>query len=392
MDSAHISGMHNQSLCTRCGVLFLAAAIMRVAVPVSADDDRFLILVFPLFGEVPPEFELPTATRIAESLMLELPANIRAVAETPAQMPQPGEAQKLARTRAVEMGAVVAIWGELMDPGSCTAPRLLLISTINVESGTVLKRNVCPEDAGPGIISRAIALATMNSLRSGLVKSMSLVEDNTRDSAKSASDIPEAPRCPEPPPPEKCPQVQCPPLPEPLRPRFLFSVGPLVSSHPNWDSFGIGAEIDFFYSPRPWLELGLGIQAFRGRYVKISNVNALYNDWPLIINSRFRFGGATLEGTADLGFMLAWTQLEALFKHPAVASVKSVTKWNPAISASLGLRWWTSWGIGLHLQAGPTVYLRRQLYRYRIDGVTEIVLSMQVVSLHASFSLVIPFG
>jgi len=384
-----------RSLVANCGILVLIPAILLEANPVRADEDKLLMLVFPVFMKAPDELKLPSAARIAESLLMELPANVRAVAQTPSPMPQPGQARDLVQAQAKKRGAVVAIWSELVDPGACQAPHILQINILEVESGNILKRNLCPEEADPGALSRAIALVIMNTFRSGLVKSISLIENKVRDSKDLAADIPKAPDCPEVKPcpkAEKVPEVKCPALPTPPRSSFFISTGFMFSSHPSWDSSGLGVGIDVLYSPTAWFELGLGVQALRGRHVNVSDVNALYTDWPLSIWGRVRFGSAELEGTADLGFLIAMTRLEVLFEKPIGLSVKNVTKWNPAMFASLGLRWWMPFGLGLHLQAGPTVYLRRQLYRYSIDGVTEIVMSMQVVSFHASLSLVIPLN
>jgi hypothetical protein len=382
-----------RSLGVNCGILALALAILLEANPIRADEDKLLMLVFPVFMDVPEELELPSAARIAESLLMELPANVEAVAQTPAAMPPPGQTRAMAQAQAEKTGAVVAIWGELGDPGSCKAPHVLRINILDVDSGNVLKRNLCPEQADPGALSRAIALVIMNTFRSGLVKSIGLIENKARKPKNLAAEIPKVTSCPEPEPcpkTEKVPEVKCPAPPEPPGPSFFISTGFIFSSHPSWESCGFGAGIDVLYSPTPWFEMGLGVQALRGRHVKVSDVNGLYTDWPLSIRGRVRFGGAALEGTADLGFLIAMTRLEVLFEKPIGLSVKNVTKWNPAMFASLGLRWWMPFGLGLHLQAGPTVYLRRQLYRYTIDGVTEIVMSMQVVSFHASLSLVVP--
>jgi len=161
----------------------------------------------------------------------------------------------------------------------------------------------------------------------------------------------------------------------------------LFTSHPQWSSYGLGVAAEFSYSPLEWLEMGLGIQAVRGRHVQVTDVDALYTSWPAVLFGRARFGGVNLEFTADLGFMLTWSRLDALLEAQAAKSTAEVERVNPGVFGRAGLRWWITLNAGLHLLVGSTVYLRRQRYSYGYYGFSTSVLSMHLASFESQLML-----
>jgi hypothetical protein len=368
---------------------------LAVSLPLArAGEPERKLLVLPIFGVVPPEMEIPGAQRIAESLLLELPESIAVMAEEPAGKLVPEDIEGLVRSRAEELAAVAVVWGELKAPKICQAPRLVRIRILDLGSNLILDRDLCPEEADAGDLSRAIAVATMNALRSGLVQSLSLIDDHAGKVAKKIPKAPRCPKCPEPEPcpqPEPCPRCECPECPKPPRPEFFLAAGPLFTSHPQWSSYGLGLAAEFSYSPLEWLEVGLGMQAVRGRHVQVTDVDALYTSWPVVLFGRARFGGTVLEVTADLGFMLTWSRLDALLESQAAKSTAEVERVNPGVLGRAGLRWWITRNAGLHLLVGSTVYLRRQRYSYGYYGFATSVLSMHVASFESQLMLTLAF-
>lgn len=375
--------------------IFAAIFSLVILLPAArAGEPERKLLVLPIFGVVPPEMEIPRAQRIAESLLLELPESIQVVAEEPAGKLVPEDIEGLVRSRAEELEAVAVVWGELKVPKTCQAPRLVRIRILDLGSNLILDRDLCPEEADTGALSRAIAVATMNALRSGLVQSLSLIGDHAKKVAKT---IPQAPKCPKPPPcpePEPCPVCecpQCPVCPRPKRPRFFLAAGPLFTSHPRWDSYGLGAALELSYSPLGWLEVGLGVQAVRGRHVQVTDVDALYTSWPAVAFGRVRFGGSALEVTADLGFMLTWSRLDVLLEGGQSSKIEEIERVNPGVFGRAGLRYWVSEDVGLHLLIGSTVYLRRQKYTYAYYSFPTSILSMHLVSFEGQLLLTAAF-
>jgi len=376
-----------------------AAAIFSILVflPLArAEEPERRLLVLPIFGVVPPEMEIPRAQRIAESLLLELPESISVMAEEPAGKLVPEDIEGLVRSRAEELEAVAVVWGELKVPKTCQAPRLVRIRILDLGSNLILARDLCPEEADAEALSRAIAVATMNALRSGLVQSLSLIGDHAK---KVAKDIPKAPKCPKCdcvvcPKPEPCPECKCPEClgcPEPPRPNFFLAAGPLFTSHPQWSSYGLGVAAEFSYAPLDWLEVGAGLQAVRGRHVRVTDVDALYTSWPAILFGRARLAFSRLELTADLGFMLTFSRLDVLLEASQAKKTEEVERLNPGVFGRVGLRLWLSDNVGLHLLTGPSVYLRRQRYIYSYYGFPTAILSMQLVSFDAQLQLFAAF-
>ncbi len=375
--------------------LILVAGLLGSATTARAQqaDDGRLLVVFPIFGTCPPEMRLPWAGHVAESLLLELPAgSLRVEAQEPTDPVMPGTVEQVARQRGAELGAQAVLWGELAPPGSCKAPRTIRLRILDLENEKLLNRELCPEDAAFEDISRAIALATLAALRSGEVQSLKLIEDNAPPVRKLASAIDEAPSCPECP---ECPAcAPCPetprppPCPSPWESDVFLTIGGQFSSHPGWDSVGFGAEAGLSWAPLSWLELGLGLQALRGRSVEVDEVHALYTSWPALIWAAFRLVSGTFEVQAAVGLQVAWSRMDVLLPRLEVAT--SIERVNPAIYGRVGLRYWTPWGFGLQLVAGPTVYLRRQRYTYGTEYATRTVMSMQTVSLEAGLHLVVP--
>ena len=374
---------------------------MAVLVPAArAEDPERKLLVLPIFGVVPPEMEIPRAQHVAESLLLELPETITVLAEEPAGRLVPEDIEGLVRSRAEDLEAVAVVWGELKVPKTCQAPRLVRIRILDLGSNLILDRDLCPEEADAGALSRAIAVATMNALRSGLVQSLSLIDDHAEKVAKA---IPEAPKCPDCPEPEPCPEPQpcpecdcveyptCPDCPGPPPPEFFLSAGPLFTSHPQWSSWGLGVAAEFSWAPLSWLEVGAGIQAIRGRHVNVTDVDALYTSWPAVLFGRARYSVSNLELTADLGFMLTWSRLDVLLEAGQAKRIEEIDRVNPGIFGRAGLRLWLSYNVGLHLLMGPSVYLRRQRYIYSYYGFPTAILSMQLVSFDAQLLLYAAF-
>ncbi|MBW1871180.1 MAG: hypothetical protein JRJ19_03895, partial [Deltaproteobacteria bacterium] len=125
-----------------------------------ADDER-LLLVLPIFGVAPPEISLPSANSMAESLLLELPdKSLKIVSEHPAGRIEPEDIESVIRARAEELGAKGVVWGELVRPNKCPAVRLVRIRILDLGSGIILDRDLCPQATGAETLSRAIALAT----------------------------------------------------------------------------------------------------------------------------------------------------------------------------------------------------------------------------------------
>jgi len=370
-------------------VFFLPAA--------RAEEPERRLLVLPIFGVVPPEMEIPRAQRIAESLLLELPGSISVMAEEPAGELVPEDVEALVRARAEELEAVAVVWGELKAPKTCQAPRLVRIRILDLGSNLILDRDLCPEEADAEALSRAIAVATMNALRSGLVQSLSLIGDHAEKVAQAIPKAPKCPPCPEPKPcpkPEPCSECECPLCPEcpkPPRPDFCLGAGFLFTSHPQWGSYGLGVAAELSYAPLNWLEVGAGIQAVRGRHVNVTDVDALYTSWPAILFGRVRFLFSRLELTADLGFMLTFSRLDVLLEAGQAKKTEEIERLNPGVFARAGLRLWLSENVGLHLLAGPSVYLRRQRYIYSYYGFPTAILSMQLVSLDTQLQLTAAF-
>jgi hypothetical protein len=171
---------------------------------------------------------------------------------------------------------------------------------------------------------------------------------------------------------------------------LFILVGPQLTSHPRWSAMGLGAEAGLSWAPEPWLELGVGLQALRGRTLVAQDVRALYTSWPLLVWLGLRLRTGDLELGLSLGGQLAWTRLDVLLERLETST--SIQRINPVVYARAAIRYWTPWGFGLQLQAGPAVFLRRQRYTYGTSLGTETVLRMQTVSLEAGVQLVVPFA
>jgi len=161
-----------------------------------------------------------------------------------------------------------------------------------------------------------------------------------------------------------------------------------VTSHPDWESFGLGAAIELSYSPLSWLEIGLGFMASRGRTVQVTDVNALYSNWPMLLWARVFFRNQQVEGTFDIGFIAAWSRLNALLDQFDTSI--QVDRFNPAIFGRVGLRWWIHPRLGIHFSVGSSVYLRRQRYTYGYLGIPIEVLSLMAWSLEGQIMVVVP--
>jgi hypothetical protein len=359
-----------------------------------------MILVLPIFGTPPPEMELPGAEHLAESLLLQLPGeHIKVVNERPAGRIPLGDLESAVKTRARELDARAAIWGELRRPVTCKAPRIVRIRILDPGTDTILDRDLCPEGTGAETLSLAIAVACANALRSGLIQSLGMIGEAAKK--KVADGIPKARRkvqkrmkCPK---PKACPAHEpCPVCKKEIittdEPRRLFrlSAGPFFTSHPRWESYGLGAMLEVSWAPLDWLELGLGIRASRGRRIEVTEVKSVYSNWPLYIFARGGLGNKVVRGTLDLGFVADWSRLDALLDR--FDNSIRIDRFNPALICRLGVLWWVKARLGLHLLAGSTIYLKRQRYSYSYLGLPVEVLNLSSWSLELALMLVVPFS
>ncbi|HUU02595.1 MAG TPA: hypothetical protein VM425_14220 [Myxococcota bacterium] len=363
-------------------------------------NEERVILVLPIFGAPPPEMDLPGAEHMAESLLLQLPGeNLRVITERPAGRVPMEDLESTIKARASELDARAAIWGELKRPADCKAPRIVRIRILDPGANTILDRDLCPEGTGAETLSLAIAVACANALRSGLIQSLGMIGDAARK--KIAAGIPPARRkvrkrmkcpkqkaCPTPVPCPVCKQEKI-LINEPRR-FFRLSAGPFFTSHPRWESYGVGAMLEISWAPLDWLEFGLGIRASRGRRIEVTEVRAVYSSWPLYAWARGLLGNDVLQGTLDLGFVADWSRLDALLDR--FDNSIRIDRFNPAISCRLGVLWWIRARLGLHLLAGSTVYLRRQRYSYSYLGLPVEVLDLSSWSLETALMLVVPFS
>lgn len=381
-------------------ILVLALLLWSPAVSAGergSDKPAALLMVMPIFGVAPPELQLPGPRLTAESLLLELPAGVEVITEEPAGRVVPEDIEGLVRSRADERGVVAVVWGELRPPSFCAAARTVRIRILDTATGTILDRDLCPAGTSSEALSRAIAVATVHALRSGLIESLGFI-DQPGGNSRLAADIPAGPgkrrTCPPPPKcapcPEAapCPPCRCPsqpPCPVPARSKWTLAAGPLVTSHPRWSALGTGAALELSWSPWSWFETGLGMQATRGRMVGEQELRALYTSWPVMLWGRFRLGSAWLEGTLDVGAMVAWTRLDALLVR--FEQVRTFERLNPAVFSRSGLRWWITGSVGLHALLGGTLYLRRQQYTYGVLGQAGGILTMEIASMEAMLLL-----
>lgn len=344
------------------------------------------LVVLPIFGVCPPELSLPSAARLAEAILLELPgSDLEVEAQQPAGRPHPAGAEALARERALELEAQAAVWGELLPPGDCRAARSIGIRILDLGSDERLERILCPEGVDLDGLARAVGLAVADALQSGQVAGISIRTAPGPAPGPQCPPCPQAAPCPDCPPcPERTP---CPPPPVDRRDRLVLAAGAAFSSHPTWSGWGLGLGGELAYAPLEWLEIGVGLAGMRGRRVELDAVDSLFTHWPtrLWTGARLRWG--SFEALGRLGFQLAWTRLDVLL--PELGSSTSIERFNPAVFGRLGLRWWSPWGFGLELCAGPSVFLRRQRYTYGYGEAEGTVLSMQAVSLEAGLRLVV---
>jgi hypothetical protein len=372
----------------------LAALLLWPLGAARADGEPGTLLVLPIFGAAPPELEVPWAERLAESLKLELATGVEVVAQEPTAALAPGAIEPTARQRAHELGAAAVLWGELIAAGDCPAPRRIRLRILDPTNEQLVVREVCPSATDIDALSRAIALAVANALRAGEVASLPIpAAAPARRPRPRRRPIPPAPRdgelrrpCP------KCPPRPAPrPLP-PTRterswPQWTLAVGGLYSSHPSWSAASLGLGVGLGYRPLAWLDIGLELQALRGRRVAVDEVQALYTAWPLVLHLALDWRARGWSLGAELGLKLSWSRLDVLLER--LQETKSVERLNPAVLLRARFRYWTPWGIGFALYVGPAVYLRRQRYTYGGTDQLSTVLSMQEVSLEAGLSLLV---
>lgn len=374
----------------------LAALLLGSLGAARADSEPRTLLVLPIFGAAPPELEVPWAERLAESLKLELATDVEVVAQEPTGPLAPGAIEPTARQRTHELGAAAVLWGELIAAGDCPAPRRIRLRILDPASEQLVVREVCPSATDVDALSRAIALAVANALRAGEVASLPIPT-----AAPAARPRPR--RRPIPPAPRDgdlrrpCPKCSPCPAPRPLPPsaarierswsHWTLAVGGLYSSHPSWSAASLGLGVGLGYRPLAWLDIGLELQALRGRRVAVDEVQALYTAWPVVLRLALGWRARSWSVGADLGLKLSWSRLDVLLER--LQETKSVERLNPALLLRARFRYWTPWGIGFELHAGPAVYLRRQRYTYGGADQLSTVLSMQEVSLEAGLALVV---
>jgi len=293
------------------------------------------LLIWPVLGVVPPEMRLPEPDQISEQIRLKLPKGMVVLAEEPTGRVVPEDIQGLARNRAKELRARMVIWGELQPPGRCRAPRVVRLNILDLKADILLQRELCPGRFFPRQYAQAVFKLT------------ELTKKRPRRFARSKA-------CPE---PKPCPAPECPrsaPEPGPGRARILLAAGALVTSHPRWDSAGVGVAIELIYSPRAWLETGLGVQAVWSR--RIDELLADYSSWPVNLWGRLKLGESPLEGLLDLGLQATFTRLQE------AGSAGSHQRVKPAVFVRLGVRWLPEQGPGFQILGGTTAYLAGQSY------------------------------
>lgn len=387
-------------MASKINTIFVVVLVLAVVCGrADAGEDR-IVLVLPIFGKAPPEMDLPGADAISESLVLQLPdENLKVVTERPTGRSVMDDLEHSIKARAIELHARAAIWGELRNPAGCKAPRVVRVRILDPFTDTILDRDLCPEKTGAETLGLAIAVACANVLRSGLIQSLGMIGEAGRK--KIAAFIPKVKRkvckckkCPE---PKECPApeprpVRAPKQAQPAEPpgAWRLSAGPFFTSHPRWESYGFGALLEISWAPLDWLEFGIGIRASRGRRIEVTEVKAVYSNWPFHAWARGLLGNEVLKATLDLGFVADWSRLDALLDR--FSNSIRIDRFNPALSCRLGLLWWIESRLGLQLLAGSTFYLRRQRYSYSYLGVPVEVLKLSSWSMELGLLLVVPFS
>ncbi len=359
-----------------------------------------LVLVLPVLGVAPREMSLPLAEEIAEALLLQIPeGGVRVAAERPTSRLIPEEAERVFEARGREVNARAVVWGELLMPADCTAVRRIKLRILDVGTGLVLERVLCPAGAGAADLAGAMAGAVAASFRSGLIAGLVLPEKEKKPSGGGLEKMARSARrrCPPPIPCPPCPPSeppQCPrctPCPEPGRGRLRLATGFAATSHPRLRNPSLGIVLGGGWKIHRRLELGLEVQAvFPTNSIAATEVRALYHEWPLALWGRLLFGGNRFEGIVDLSLVLSWSRLDSLLER--FASSVSIDRFDPALRLRGGVRWWLSRDLALELLAGGCYWLRIQSYNYLYLGIPIEVLRLERWSAEGTLSLVVAFG
>jgi len=324
--------------------------------------------------------------------LLELPAGALRVETDAGLLEGPGGTVAAARQRGGARGAAGAVWGELIPPGKCPAVRMLRIRILEVARDEVIDRELCPAQANPEALARAIALGVAQSLRSGGGQGLHIL-----DRASTAAPVvpapppcPLCPPCPAAPARPETPPVGPPPPPPPEKaaPRVFLSAGPVFSSHPRWGSAGVGFSAEMSWAAWPWLHLGLGAAGFPPRSIEVVDLVASYAEWPVEVFGRVPLRWGPAELLLDAGVFLSFSWMDALITS-ADDSVH-FDRFNPGIGVRAAVRWWAGAGWALEARAGAAFFLSRQRYVYQFFDQEIVLLAMQPVSLEAAFLLTVP--
>ncbi|RLB52600.1 MAG: hypothetical protein DRI34_14490 [Deltaproteobacteria bacterium] len=363
-----------------------------------------VVLVLSLPRQGPPELRLPGASQVADTILLQFPSGqVSTVVEQPVGLADGEEFAATVRKRSRQLQAGMALWFTVASPApDCAAPRRLRLSLLDVASGEVSERLLCPAGAGAADIAQAVALAAAGALRRLIVTGRRdagkgglerLLPRRDSRTARARSRCPPCPRrqCP---PRQAAHDTSCPPCPAPVLPvqkpgRFRLAAGFVATSHPRPSAAGYGVGVEFSLRLLNWLEVGLDVAATASRRLDAVEVRALYQDWPLALWLRGCFGSGRIEGLVDAGVTIDLVNLDALLER--FSESITVSRIDPALRLRAGMRWWMTRRVGLELLAGTSVYLRTQRITYLYLGLPVEVLNMERLSFDGSLALVVAF-
>lgn len=363
-----------------------------------------LVLVLALPQHVPPELQLPSARLVADTILLQFPGGqVTVVVEQPAGLAAGEELLAGVKQRARQLQATMVLWFTTRPPtADCAAPRRLQVSLLDMATGDVSVRLLCPAGVGAADIAQVVALAAAGALRRLMVtgeggRGQALERLLPRRSLSAAPA--HRRRCP------PCPRQKCPPrrvgdgtgcrpcpaptLPPRKRERFRLAAGFATATHPRPSAATFGVGVEFSLQLLDWLELGVGIMGASSRHLEALEVRALYHNWPLAAWLRGCFGSASVKGLVDAGLVIDLVNLEALLER--FSESVTVSRVDPALRFRAGIRWWMTRSVGAELLAGTSIYLRTQRINYLYLGLPVEVLDMERVSFEGILALLVAF-
>jgi len=348
------------------------------------------LLVLPIMGLAPREMALPGAEEIGQAVLLQCEAGeLQVAVEQPTGRALPEEAEMVFAARGREIGAVAVVWGELVEPADCSAPRRIRMRLLEISTQLIIERILCPNQGSPGDIARAMGLAVVNALHSGALASLAParhLEKPPTSKGKACAPPAACPPCSACPP---CPApAQPPPAPKyPQAPHFI-QAGVGISTHPRLRDPSPQLSAGVFFSPTGFLEIGLELVAQRATNIAAGEVSAVYQTWPVTLSGRLRWG-ATWQFFAGLEILLAVNHLDALLKK--IPDAVGIDRFDPALGLCAGVRWWPKRSLALQLGACGDCWLRVQRYNYLYLGLPLEVLRLDRFSASAQLQLVVPW-